>query len=98
MIRAFFATLALIAVTSNAIALDSDESVKERAAKIDAAVAAAAADEGPALDGAKDFKGVSADIKARGEAFTKPKAPAPKAPAAAPSTSRVDALKKKFGG
>ena len=98
MIRAFFATLALIAVTSNAIALDSDESVKERAAKIDAAVAAAANDEGPALDGAKNYKGVSPDIKARGEAFTKPKAPAPKKPAAPVSHSKVDALKAKFGG
>ena len=98
MIRAFFATLALIAVTSNAIALDSDESVKERAAKIDAAVAAAAADEGPALDGAKDYKGVSADIAARGKAFTDPKPPAPKKAAAKPSTDKVAALKAKFGG
>ena len=65
MIRAFFATLALIAVTSNAIALDSDESVKEKAAKIDAAVAAAENDEGPALDGMKGYKGVSAGIKAK---------------------------------
>ena len=98
MIRAFFATLALIAVTSNAIALDSDESVKERAAKIDAAIEAAANDEGPTLDGAKDFKGVSPNIKARGEAFTKQKAPAAKKRAAPVSTSRVDELKKKFGG
>ena len=65
MIRAFFATLALIAVTSNAIALDSDKSVKEQAAAIDAAVAAAENDEGPVLDGMKGYKGVSAGIKAK---------------------------------
>ena len=66
MIRAFFATLALIAVTSNAIALDSDESVAALKAKYEKLAEPKAA---PVLDGAKDYKGVSAGIAARQAAF-----------------------------
>ena len=66
MIRAFFATLALIAVTSNAIALDSDESVAALKAKYEKM---AEPEPAPVLDGAKGHKGVSAGIAARSAAF-----------------------------
>ena len=49
------------------------------------------------LDGDANVK-MSDRVKAAKDAIENPKTPAPKAPAAAPGTSKVDALKKKFGG